>query len=327
MNKKQALTGTGASIGLLILILDGRTALSGAQAGVDLCIKTVIPSLFPFFLLSIWMTGSFRGSSLSVFVPMRKLLHIPAGAESILLSGFLGGYPAGAQSVGAAYSSGLLSRNAADRMMAFCNNAGPACIFGMVSSVFPNRNAAWELWVIHIGSAVLTAQFLPAVSSENTSGIRAKPVTLSESMHSAIRVMSSVCVWVVVFRVVLSFLERWLLWLLPVTAQVVIAGLLELSNGCCELPKIADCDLRFVVCSGMLAWGGLCVSLQTQSVSSGLSMKNYLKGKLIQTLFSLLLSASVVLHIWLPVLALLLFLSGILRKTQNRGRNPAAVGV
>ena len=124
-----------------------------------------------------------------------------------------------------------------------------------------------------------------------------------------------------------SFYKKVLAIMLPVALQVTITGILELSNGCCELTRVSDPLLRFVICSGMLAWGGLCVTLQTYSVASGLNIRSYLKGKLLQTLFSLLLSTGIVLDIWLPVTALVLLLVTLIQKTKKRSRNPAAVGV
>ena len=38
-----------ATFCLLILILNVDTAVKGAQEGLELCIQTIIPSLFPFF--------------------------------------------------------------------------------------------------------------------------------------------------------------------------------------------------------------------------------------------------------------------------------------
>ena len=46
---------------MLALILDSKTALLGAQSGLDLCVRTVIPSLFPFFVISILLTAPFGG--------------------------------------------------------------------------------------------------------------------------------------------------------------------------------------------------------------------------------------------------------------------------
>lgn len=327
MKRTHILTGLFACAGMLILILDGQTAIKGAQIGIDLCIKTVIPSLFPFFLLSILLTGTFSSGSYPLLKPLEKIFQTPSGAGAILIPGFLGGYPAGAQCTASAYSSGQLKKEDAERMLSFCNNAGPAFLFGMVSSMFDESSSAFLLWGIHIVSAILVAILLPSSSSVSANISKNKHPSISEVMNSAIRVMAIVCGWVILFRVVIAFLERWFLWMLPITMQVIVTGLLELSNGCCELYRISDPDIRFVVCSCLLASGGLCVTMQTRSAAAVLSIKPYLKGKLLQTLFSLLISVSVILELWFPVVTILLLLAMLLQKVQKRGRNPAALGV
>lgn len=326
MKRKQLWSGVGASIGMLILILDGKTALEGAQAGIDLCLKTVIPSLFPFFVLSILLTSSFAGTSLPILRPLGRLFGIPKGAESILISGFLGGYPVGAQCIAAAYHSGQLRKQDAQRMLAFCNNAGPAFLFGMVSSMFPQKWMAWALWGIHIISAFFAALVIPGSHSNILQKSETAGVSLTEALHSAIQVMAAVCGWVVLFRVVIVFLKRWILWLLPADVQVAVTGLLELSNGCCALGSVTDVSLRFLICSGMLAFGGLCVTMQTLSVTTGLSLRYYFLGKILQTVFSLLLSACIIYSTWLLCIPVCLSVL-LLRKMQKRSSIRATVGV
>ena len=324
MRKKQLWTGMAASLGMLVLILDGKTALEGARQGIELCLRTVVPSLFPFFLLSILLTSSFIGSSLPLLRPLGRLCGVPKGAESLLVAGFLGGYPVGAQSIAAAYRAGQLHKKEAERLLAFCNNAGPAFLFGMVATMFPRRWMAWALWGIHMAGAVLAAVLIPGQRGNQVTMSPARPTSLSAALHSALRVMATVCGWVVLFRVILALLSRWFLWLLPAPAQVAVTGLLELSNGCCELMAVTDVRLRFCICAGMLAFGGLCVTMQTLSVTSGLSLKQYFLGKAMQTAFSLALAAAIVYGAWFPFG--LLFLLCLLFR-QKKSSIPAAVGV
>ena len=327
MQRKQLTTGVWASIGMLILIMDGQTALTGARTGIQLCMKTVVPSLFPFFVLSILLTNAFSGSSLSLLKPLGKFCGIPRGAEAILIAGFLGGYPVGAQSIASAYRSGQLLKADAHRMLAFCNNAGPAFLFGMVSSLFSSPWAAWILWGIHIFSAFLVSRLIPAAPSIPVKASKNTGITVSDALRSAIRVMAAVCGWAILFRVLIAFLSRWMLWLLPNAARVALIGLLELSNGCCELVSVEDPSLRFILCSGMLAFGGMCVAMQTHAVTGELSMKNYYVGKLLQTAFSLLFSCAVAYRLWL-LLAVVGIMSAVMfRKWQKRSSIPAAVGV
>ena len=323
---KSLWTGIGASAAMLALILDGKTALEGAYAGIELCLKTVIPSLFPFFVLSILLTGALSGIDLPLLRPIGKLLKIPQGGESILISAFLGGYPAGAQSIQEAHSSGCLSRQDGERMLAFCNNAGPSFLFGMAGRMFPEKWMAWALWGIHILSAILTAQMFPA--RENTASSPKKGnVSISAALRSAIQIMAQVCGWVVLFRIVIRFLSRWVLWLLPTPMQVAVTGLLELSNGCWELSCIENISVRFVLCSAMLAFGGVCVAMQTASAVRSLSLRLYYRGKLLQTAFSIVLSLLAVSPVWYTIPLIVLFFLIISHKMQNYSGNPVPAGV
>lgn len=327
MKRKPLLAGLGACLGMLILILDGKTALAGGTEGIELCLKTVVPSLFPFFVLSILLTSSLSGVALPVLRPLGRLCGMPVGTEALLISGFLGGYPVGAQSVTAVFRSGQLPRREAERLLAFCSNAGPAFLFGMASSLFPRQWMAWALWGIHIAGAVFAAVLLPGGGCGPVRLPEKKALSLPEALWQATRVMASVCGWVVVFRVVIAFLNRWVLWLLPVTAQVAVTGFLELSNGCCALSNIADISLRFLLCAGMLAFGGLCVTMQTVSVTEGLSLRYYFLGKLLQTAFSLTLAGAVLTKTWGLCCCAALLLALILRKNRKSSSIPAEVGV
>lgn len=289
MNAKKTRTGIAAFFGMVILILDAPTALLGAQEGVELCIRTVIPSLFPFLVLSILMNGSLAGSSASLLRPIGRLFGVPAGMEALLISAFLGGYPVGAQAVAEAYRTGSINKEEAQHLLGFCNNPGPAFLFGMVSASFSDGWTVWTVWTVIFLSAwmVSKASSCQAASASLPAG---KSIGLPAAMNSAIRVMAAVCGWVVLFRVILSFLDRWVLWIFPDLFRAAIAGIMELTNGCCLLPQIPDERQRFVLCCTILTFGGLCVTMQTASVLSGLSLGRYLQDKLLQTMLSLLLS-------------------------------------
>ena len=322
---KRVWTLVGVVLGMLVLILDGRTALEGAREGIELCLKTVIPSLFPFFVLSILLTSSLTGSRSPVLRPLGRLFGIPDGGESLLIPAFLGGYPVGAQCVAAAYRSGHLEKDTAQRMLAFCSNAGPAFLFGMVSPLFPRRWMAWVLWGIHIGGALCAAALIPAPSGSAAPVPGAKPATLTGALNDSLRVMATVCGWVTLFRVLLAFLNRWFLWLLPTAAQVAVTGILELSNGCCALAAVSDVPVRFVICAGILSLGGLCVTMQTLSVTRGLSLRLYFSGKIIQTLFSLAAALAAAYGQCLPLA--LIFLFFLILKLQKKSSIPSVSGV
>lgn len=291
MNRNGKLTALFAALGMLVLILDGQTALTGASEGIELCIRTVIPSLFPFFLLSIALTGAVSGSSSPMLRPLSMLFGTPKGTETLLLTSFLGGYPVGAQCVSRAYQNRQIDHALVRRMLYFCNNAGPAFIFGMAALQFSSPAYGWIIWGIQILSAAAVARSLPPYQQTSVQKCKLSPISMTDALHSALRVMASVCGWVVVFRVILAFLDRWLLWLLPENMQVLLTGLLELANGCCNLTRIENEGLRLILCSLMLSFGGICVFMQTCSVLQGLDKKSYFYGKCLQTVYAVLLAS------------------------------------
>lgn len=266
---KRYLAPTGWALGMLVLILDSKTALSGAAAGMELCIKTLIPGLFPFFVLSAMLSGS-----------------LPGG---LILSGILGGYPVGAANVVRAWRTGSLSKSEAERMVVVCNCAGPSFIFGVVGPMLEHIMDPFLLWGVYLLS---TGALFPILPMTGRPVRQQRKIRLTEALSGALRAVASVCGWVILLRVLMAVLDRWVLWLLPDPVRTAVYGILELTNGCLALRDIQP-GLRFVLAAGMISFGGLCVMLQTQAVADGLTLKYYFPGKLYQCACAMLLASFV----------------------------------
>lgn len=264
--KRRLYSRIGCALGMLFLILDSPQAIDSARESVQLCVRTVIPSLFPFFVLSAYLTG--------------------AGGGSIILSGLLGGYPVGAQALARTAAAGGMEGNQANRMLTWCSQAGPSFIFGIAAAQFPNMRYGWFLWGIQLLSAFSVCVTFSGNHRIAPNSPPTKANNLSTSMQTAIRSIAGVCGWVVIFRIILGFLERWVFFFLPDTLKILISGTLELTNGCLMLSLIEDVGLRFLLCLVFLNFGGLCVVFQTFSLAAGLDFRYYLAGKMAQTMFA-----------------------------------------
>lgn len=274
------------AFGLALLILDGRTAIEGAKSGLQVCLYTVLPSLFPFIFLSSVLTtsllsGDFKGSRI-----LCRLYAIPQGTEGILLTGLIGGYPVGARCIGETVRQGQLFPADAERMLVFCNAAGPAFMFGILSSIFPQRWIPWCLWGIHLLSSLCMARLLPCATRRFTPNTSASSSSITQRLHQSVYVMGDICGWIILMRTGITFAQKWCLRYLPKPLEVLITGILELTNGCVSLSAVDHTGLRFLICSVLLGFGGLCVALQTSSVASDVRQRKYLPGKCIQALFS-----------------------------------------
>ena len=305
---KRGVTCAFWGLSMLVLILDSATALAGAAEGVSLCLGTLIPGLFPFFVLSGLLTAS-----------------LPRGG--LLAAGILGGYPVGARSAAQAFRAGQLTGREARRMAVLCNCPGPAFIFGVAGQFFsPGRTAL--LWAVYLTSLAILWLVMPGRLSLSPAR---KPMSLNDTVSGAVRAMAGVCGWVILMRTVLAVLERWVLWLLPLWARAAVCGILELTNGVLLLRDVEE-NLRFVLAAGLLGFGGLCVMMQSFGVAGDLKLMGYFPGKLFQGCVCVLLSALATRTPLPPAVgAGLGILGGLcvvkLRKNENSYGNLRPVGV
>ena len=293
-NKPAAFTLYVPIIAMTVLILDSETAFSGTLEGLELCIRTVIPSLFPFFVLSVLLTSALIEHPIRWLTPLGNLCGIPSGAEGIFLLGLIGGYPVGAQAIKQAWEAGALSENDAKRMLGFCNNCGPSFLFGITATVFSDSCISWILWGIHLLSAVLTGFLLPKHARHRIeSNISESQMDLPKALWKGAKNLATVCGWIILARCITAYLEKWMINRAPETLQIIVYGFLELTNGCIASIQIESEWIRFLAVSAFLAAGGVCVALQTVSVTGNLGTGWYFPGKLLQLSNSLFLGATV----------------------------------
>lgn len=288
MNRRKNLwTGLLLSFLLLLLILDSRTALSAASEGIQLCIKTLIPSVFPF----IFIGGLLCSTICTIRCPvLEKWLKIPTCSFGYFLTGLICGYPVGAQILHDAYRNGRIDRASATRMCCFCNNAGPAFIIGVLSSVFSSWKIGLIIWLIQILSAIIVGILLPNNTYAEFRGQNRQNTNMHLQMKQTLSAVASICGWVILFKVILSYMDIWVMPFIPKLAQCIFAGFLELANGLCMLSLIESVALRLISATAMLSFGGLCVYFQTKSVAPDLVSRHYILSKILQSLIAIGLS-------------------------------------
>lgn len=278
-----------AALCMLSMIVLGPDITNGAREGVTLCLRVVIPALFPFFVISTYLNGQLSGLNFRALRPIETLCGMPENSGPILLLGLLGGYPIGAQSIAQWRENKTLVTRDAERLLGFCNNPGPAFIFGMLSAFFPSQRYLWMLWLIQILSALLTGMVLPGRNKTTCKQSAAVRMTLPQALERSVRSILLVCGWVVLFRIILSFFASS-----AKNMQIFLCGITELTNGCMQLNNISSLEIRFVTASAFLSFGGLCVHMQTLSAAKGLRLRHYFIGKVIQTIISVVLSVIII---------------------------------
>ena len=215
---------------------------------------------------------------------MRPLFGLSGAGAAALALGLCGGYPVGARTAAELVENGALSQEEGERLLAFCNNAGPGFLLGVCGAgVFSSSRAG-----------LLICRALPPAPHGTYPHKSAKAQRFSTAFPTAVQNALTGCLNVSAFVVFFTVLARLLLHFLPVAFAsslpcALLLGFLELTSGVLALP----CSRAgFLSCAALLGWGGLSVHCQTLSVlaASPLSARYYLKGKALQSLLSLLLA-------------------------------------
>lgn len=258
---------------------------------LKLCAGTVIPTLFPFFVLSgLLVNLGFVSLLGKILAPLSKLLFKISGKGAVVfIIGIVCGYPTGAKVVADMFREKSIKKCEAERLLAFCNNSGPLFIIGAVgTTMLKNHSSGVALYVIHLLSAIFVGIVMRAFAKKENHLQADDFYTLNigsafaKSVESAVKSILNVCGYVVFFAILCAMVKNeFLISILEVTtgAKVLIA------QGFSE-------KITFILLSAILGFGGICVMLQVQSEVSNekLSLKLYVLGKSLQATISALLS-------------------------------------
>ena len=289
-------------------------AIAGVKAGLSVCTGTIIPALLPFLVLSGLVTALELPKLLSrIFAPlMRRLFRVPGVAAAPLLLGLTGGYPVGAAATAELVQRGDLSPEEGSRVLAFCNNTGPAFIVGAAGSgVFGSAKIGLLLYLSHILAAVAVGMIFsvgckaPGVKSAPTP-IRAVRFAeaLTGAVKGAVTAVLNICGFVVLFSTlralldalgVFSGLAGWLAAHLHIGLQFVraaLTGVLELGGGITALQGLPPTPGDLALASFILGFGSLSVHCQTLAAVAGAELKTarHFAGRLLHGAISALLT-------------------------------------
>lgn len=283
------------------LLLYARPVSSAVAESLALCTTVLLPTLFPFFVLSSLLTQScisMRWGRL-----MEGLFGLPGTMAPALLLGAFGGYPVGARTVAQLYSQGRCSKEQAEKTLRFCSNAGPAFVISAVGSgMLGDGRLGLRLWSVHLVSALLIGLFFKGKPNAvklynctaNSKQFSGRMAAFLQAVTGAMGAFLNVCAFVLLFAVLLCLLEQLpFLSTLPAPWDGLLYGMLELTGGAARLAK-ADLPRRVLLpaLSFLCGWGGLSVQCQAMDLlhRAGLPCRRYLKAKLLHGLTAAALS-------------------------------------
>ena len=288
---------------LIALLLFSRTPAENVRRSLSLCYRTVIPSIFPFMVISSFMirTGAHAALTSLFGKPIKALFGCSERAAVSVILGFLSGFPIGASSAVSLYDNGEISKSELERLLTFINNPGAAFVIGGVGlSIFNSaqigRILYFSVLLSSVGAGVIsrliykknTPSPVFRASKENTSKMSIASAFTGAISDSALN-MLTVCACVVFFSVPVGIISELLAPLgFPASIRALLSSFFEISGGCGASGELSSPTGALMICAFACSWSGLSVHLQVFSAcrGRGISFSPYLISKLLQGVIS-----------------------------------------
>lgn len=268
----------------------------GVRRGLELCAQTMIPSLFPFLVLSSFATSSgimnFLGQKTNNF--FKKVFNFSGTAGSVVLFSLFSGFPVGCSMASKLYQQKKITQNEAKRIALSSVNAGPAFVIGAVGTMMLSSFKAGVIIFVSLSLSSLLISFLTRFilsDSEEKEEIQIKNPPLSEalvsSVYNASKSMFIICAWILLFSCFLSVASNKIQ---NENFSYALKAFLEVSLGCQET---ADKKSPAIL-AAVLGWSGLCVHCQVfpDILKIGLKAKYFFCARFLQSMLSALLCST-----------------------------------
>lgn len=276
MKIKSLLWGVFAALMLLCFITRSESMILGASKGLLICSEIVIPSLFPFAALTLFLfnCGVLKHVEKVISPISKPLFGLSGKCFCIMLMSFLGGFPVGAKLINELVREKSISRNTALRMLSYSVNPGPAfVIIGIGQTLLNSTVAGTIIYFSGVISSLLMCIMLSPKERRETEIIDPTKVqnmniadTFVSSVSDACTAVIGICSFVIFFSTVIGITEE----LFQRTQLTdILLSLLEISNGTVLMKG------NIFILSFLVSFSGFCVHMQVLSVCKSFKV-NYL---------------------------------------------------
>ena len=273
---------------MILLFLFPVQCLEAGKKGLMLWFNIIIPTLFPFILIS----------NLLIYMPL--LNHFNPAAY-VFLMGSLSGYPMGAKAAADMTGRGRMTQQEGNMLLLYCNNASPMFILGYVCTSLLKAPTLFlpMLAALYVGNFINLFMMTRAMK-RNKKNKRGRSLTctpyslnhqaLSFSFFDDCIMKTAELLVKIGGYIIFTSIPITLLASMKLTHPIYLyaISLIELSNGCALISSMAvPMELKFALLCALVSFGSLSVLGQTGSlIKNTLSMKTYALGKVMNGVIS-----------------------------------------
>lgn len=232
--------------------------------GIDKCITTIIPSLFPSIVLSTIISKS------GFIRVIASNLPVDSDAFEVFILGNIGGYPTGAKVICDKISRGEISREEGEKMLKYSYNSGPAFCIGIIGKGIFHSSAVGL--AIYITEVVVNATLF--IISQ-TGSRKVKKLNRMSDLHST-DITASVISSLNALFTITAYIMFFAVIILAYT-EMVSSDKAKYFTPILDITTLINAGISsYIIICLFLCFGGICVITQVSAISSErISLKDY----------------------------------------------------
>ena len=276
--------------------------------GINIWFYNVLPTLFPFFILSdLFVNYGLIDLISELLKNFMRIFNLSGMCSYPLFGSMISGIPSGARYTKQLLDNNLITQDEANHLITFTHFSNPLFILGTVGEVLlKDKNLGFIILIAHfLGNIIIAFIFKKNnyIVKEDISFKKAflamhkKRITnkdnfiniLSNSIYNCIDILFLLLGIIIIFLLLTNIVGKIIV---NKSLFLIIKGIFEMTQGI-KFVSISDISLLFktILITFFISFGGLSVHLQTASIinDSKIKYKNYLIARIIHSFISSIL--------------------------------------
>lgn len=283
------------SVSVAVVILGGARVGEYFTAGLDMAARRVLPTAFPFMILSSLVCCMIDPLFYSYMEgPLGALFGLGGAAGAPLIVGNLTGFPIGARMTAELCLSGAIDRDEGERLSAYASNPSPAFVVGAVGEGLLGDRSLGVMLLLSLYAAVVLSAIIYRGKSpkiKNTYEICRQKYGFVASIKDAATSSLYMLAFVSFFYIITSAVREAVK---PAPLAAIIIALTEVTGAVsyAATEGIFSPFARVGIIAFSLGFGGLSVLAQVAAVTecAKLRLTKYIKIKLTEGLLSAIIA-------------------------------------
>lgn len=277
----------------VVIIIKQQALREAMDASIKMCLSSIIPSIFPFMILSDYLICNFTlKNSFVISKSFQRLFSISSVGLLPFLIGNICGFPLGAKMVTELFDKGYINQDEFDTLLPLCSNPSVAFVISGVG--IGMRGSIKEGVILYITIAISTI-IAGVIWKNKNSASHFNGFFKYEtfSLADAIKNSALSCIYVSAYIIFFSLLIAIFRSLNIATPLILfLASFLEIGTATSLISKSNIGWLSIPLTAFSLAFSGVSVYMQTLCFAHEGRCKNYIKIKFTEGLIAFIIAAT-----------------------------------